>query len=249
MSCAFWPQVPYAASLTGLARPSDVCAEYAQVVNKGEAMHSNQWDGQPYEMQMGFVIPIQYMLNVTRLRDAHPVLTVAQYLRLHDLPSELESSDGSWLRDAYHTRAPALAVGSDVARPPALFVVENQWYVKWDEEKVRVDRFPEDMKQRGGWVPDGWNASTGERGRWANGSMSVVGNYLLDHAPKKPTMLEWEQAVELLREQGLESWDLESDEGITQVLQDNGWEVLYTFKSMSVVLPCAWTSLADASTD
>jgi hypothetical protein len=237
-SCAPQSYVPNAAALTRLARPSDVCAEYAQIVNKSEAMHTSEWDDQPYKMQMGFVIPIQYMVNFTRLRDAHPVLTVAQYLRLHDLPSELESSDGSWLRDAYHTRAPALAVGSDVARPPTLFVVENHWYVRWNEEAVRVDRFPEDMKQRGGWVPEGWKASTGERGSWAAESMSAVGNYLVENAPKNPgpTLLEWEHAAELLKKLGLETWDLESDEGITQALQDNGWEVLYTFKSTCVAL-------------
>lgn len=44
------------------------------------------------------------MLNMTLLRSSQPVITTAEYLRLHNIPEELELSNGNWGREAYHLK-------------------------------------------------------------------------------------------------------------------------------------------------
>lgn len=64
------------------------------MLNKGDAIGSNEWRELPIEQQMGFRIPISVMVNMTHLRNRQPVITVSEYLRLHGQNSEIESSNG-----------------------------------------------------------------------------------------------------------------------------------------------------------
>ncbi|VDB85455.1 unnamed protein product [Peniophora sp. CBMAI 1063] len=207
----------------------DACAAYAPMINKGKMVGSTEWDNRPYEQQMGFRVPIQYMLNVTRLRSMHPTITVAQYLRLHNLPEDLEANDGRWQREAYHVQAAAL--DDDQSHLPSLSVIENHWYDPW--QTTRVDRVPDAMKERGGWVPEGGDAALGERGHWTKVELNDIGQHLKDGLGERSAVHDWDRAVELLRETDAAAhWDLGTDKGVQTALQANGWEVLYTFKSV-----------------
>lgn len=208
---------------------SDACAAYAPMVNKSEVLGSSEWNDRPYEQQMGFRIPIQYMLNVTRLRSLNPTITVAQYLRIHNLVEDLEAKNGAWLRDWYHVQAAAL--DEDQSHLPSLYVIENHWYDPW--QTTRVDQVPDDMKVRGGWTSEGGDAHIGEHGHWTNTELSDIGVHLKEGLDERSVVLEWDRAVELLRETDAPShWDLGTDEGVQSALEANGWEVLYTFKSV-----------------
>lgn len=69
------------------------------------------------------------MLDVSLLRRVHPIMTIADYLLLHDLPADLENKRGDWDRTGYHPG------GSST-----LYVIGNANY---DNDIVRVDRMPE----------------------------------------------------------------------------------------------------------
>ncbi len=86
---------------------------------------------------MGWKIPIELMINITHLRHAHPVITTADYLRLHGQDPSSEASNGHWTRDLYHTR-PNLITGHF----PSLKVIPNSVYDP--EDIVRVDRILDD---------------------------------------------------------------------------------------------------------
>jgi hypothetical protein len=62
---------------------STVCADYATMVNKGDAIGWEEWRKLPYEQQMGFRIPITLMFDLPRLRARYPIITASEYLRLH----------------------------------------------------------------------------------------------------------------------------------------------------------------------
>jgi len=201
------------------------------MVNRGHALGTNQWESLPHDLQMGWKIPIQYMMNFTRLREVHPIITVEQYLRMHNLPPELEASNGAWNREAYHTQASVFA--EDQSKRPTLFSIQNMWYDPWTIS--RVDYIPEAMKARGKWSPEGGDHQNGAHGFWPETEMSSISQYLHQGLGQDTNTLQWDRAVQLLREtQATSRWDLNTDEGITEALQANGWEVLYTFHSVCV---------------
>lgn len=71
------------------------------MVNRGDELHSDEWRILPMNKQMGWRVPIELMFNFTLLRNAHPVITVNDYLRLHGLDPNIERHDGDWEREAY----------------------------------------------------------------------------------------------------------------------------------------------------
>lgn len=109
-----------------------VCADYASMVSKGEVLRSNEWLGLSIDQQMAWVLPINLMINITHLRQSHPVITVSDYLRLHGHESDAEASDGQWQRVSYHLTENVLT-----DKIPQLYVIENEWYDP--PETVRVD--------------------------------------------------------------------------------------------------------------
>ncbi|KAK0444573.1 uncharacterized protein EV420DRAFT_1622752 [Desarmillaria tabescens] len=100
-----------------------VCSDYATMVNKGDALGSKEWLDLPTEQQMAWVLPINLMINVTNLRQSHPVITVSDYLRLHGHDSDAEAPDGQWQRVSYHLTENVLT-----GKIPELYVIENGWY-------------------------------------------------------------------------------------------------------------------------
>jgi hypothetical protein len=222
------------------------------MVNKNDVTGWDEWRKLPIAEQMAWRIPITTMFNLTHLRRTHPVILTSEYLRLHNLSTDVERSSGAWSRTIYHEHANVFE--SDPEKKPSLQVIENWWY---DPRGInRVDILPEDMKARGNWNDSMGDPTQGQRGGWGSGSMSTTTSQLLLAAlPEGKSILPWEEALNILRvavpediedhtvegdfasEDQVSSkrrlgrrWDVSSDEKVERVLWLNGWEVLYTYK-------------------
>lgn len=203
------------------------------MVNKGDAVGWDEWRKLPFEQQMGWEIPMQLMLNLTHLRKTHPVILVSDWLRFHGQSPDTEFSNGAWQRGPYHQSPNVFE--QDKSKLPSLYVIENHWY---DPTKThRVDHLPEDMKLRGEWSPEGYDASTGRKGHWPHRDPTEAFQRLKAKLPADRHYLEWHEASDALQhEDGAHLWDTSSDEKLEKVLQENGWEVLHTFRGASVSL-------------
>ncbi|KAK0439464.1 uncharacterized protein EV420DRAFT_1583738 [Desarmillaria tabescens] len=184
----------------------NVCGDYATMVRKGDVMKSNEWEWKdlPVEQQMAWVIPIEFMLNITHLRRYQPVVTVAEYLHLHgyDHPEVVER-DGRWLRDAYH--APNLK-NVFTGKVPSLYAIESEFYDP--KEIVRVDELSEDVKARMSSTVMEVNGKVNEK--------------LREALPENKLVLDWDTAKSIL--------DISDREELETVVTENGWEVVHTFQ-------------------
>lgn len=70
------------------------------------------------------------MLDLPHLRTYTSVITVSEYLQLHDLSPDVEWSNGAWHREVYHSGTPK----------PSFGVIPNGEYDP--SGIVRVDRMP-----------------------------------------------------------------------------------------------------------
>lgn len=77
--------------------------------------------------QVAWRLPISLMLDMSLIRRQHSVITVAEYLKLHQLDLALEVLNGSWSESAYH--------GGPFK--PTLHALTQEG---WDSGFVRVDR-------------------------------------------------------------------------------------------------------------
>ena len=209
---------------------STVCAEYATMVNKGDAIGWEEWRDLPYEQQMAFRIPISLMFDMPRLRKQYPVITTSEYLRLHGLDPESESSSGFWLRDWY-TSSPNV-FESNKTKKPSQFLIENHWY---DPREInRVDHIPQAMKTRGKWERYPEPEVVGETaGYWPPEEQTDISDLLGSAMSENDPILGWDHVKAVLKESRLgQEMDLNDDNVVESVLIANGWEVLYTFDSM-----------------
>ncbi|THH17349.1 hypothetical protein EW146_g3462 [Bondarzewia mesenterica] len=205
-----------------------ICAEFAPMVNRGDAVGWEQWRDLPVEQQMAWEIPISVMLNVTHLRATQPVVLISEYLRLHGQSPEMEVGNGAWQRRLYHKNANAFS--EDKTRIPALYVIENHWYDPPGTH--RVDYLTEFLKERGGWMLDSGNMETGPKSRWtsrpSNEAYERV-NAILGGLGRDS--LGWDEVRRAFQTEGsIWRWDVSTDEKLERLLQENGWEVLYTFQ-------------------
>ena len=204
---------------------SESCADYAVMVNRGDAVGSDEWRKLPIERQMAFRIPISIMIDLPYLRARHPVITVSEYLRLHGLDPEIESSRGHWERESYHTHPNVLE--SNKTKTPSLFVIKNQWY--HPSGSTRVDLIPQEMKERGNWGRYSRSQSQETSGYWP---FVVPTNVSKRLANGNSDILDWDDAKRILLSSELEpEVDLDDDKVVEDVLNANGWEVLHTFFS------------------
>jgi hypothetical protein len=208
---------------------STVCADFATMVNKGDAIGLDEWRSLPYEQQMGFRIPISLMLDLPRLRSTHRVITASEYLRLHGQDPESESSSGFWPRDSYIAHPNVF--DSDETKTPTQFVIENHWY---DPPGVnRVDYLPQAMKSRGRWEPYLDPETQETAGYWPPEEPTDVSDRLTSAMPEGGAILNWETAKSALRAAMLgPGVDLDDDGVVQGILSANGWEVLHTFESV-----------------
>ena len=207
---------------------SEFCADYAVMVNRGDAVGSDDWRELPIEQQMAFRIPISTMINLPHLRAHQPVITVSEYLCLHGLDPEAESSRGSWDRELYHSHPNVFE--SNKTKMPSLFVIKNQWYEPSGIN--RVDYIPQVMKERGNWERYSPSQSQESGGYWPFVEPTNISRGLTDDLGDFPDVLDWDAAKRILRTFELEpEVDIDDDKAVEGVLNANGWEVLYTFFS------------------
>jgi hypothetical protein len=198
------------------------------MVNKGDVIGWDEWRELSIEQQMGFRIPISTMLNLAHIRKRHAVITVSDYMRLHGLDPEHESSSGFWFRDWYHTRPNVFE--KDKSKLPSLFVIENHWY---DPPTVnRVDYIPPAMKKRGNWVRYANPDSPEAGGYWPAMEPTDVSIRLASAMPENKAIMDWNTAKYVLASAGLGGEvNLDDDEVVEGILNAHGWEVLHTFTS------------------
>lgn len=197
--------------------------------NKNDAFGWNEWKDLPMDQQMTWRIPITTMFNLTHLRRTHSVILISDYLRLHNLSADTEGSSGAWLQFEYHTHANIF--DSDHQRRPTLHVIENGWY---EPNGInRVDLLPMEMKIRGNWSDNGGDLAQGQRGSWGHNVTTTISSSLHVALPKDKSVLSWEEAHKILQtfvSEGDEVQNmLATDEGVEELLQLNGWEVLHTY--------------------
>ncbi|KAH8993725.1 hypothetical protein EDB92DRAFT_376405 [Lactarius akahatsu] len=206
-----------------------VCANYATMVNKGDAMGSGQWDGLPIEQQMGFRIPISAMVNITHLRSRQPVITASEYLRLHGQDPESESGNGFWARQSYHTHPNVFETNK--TKTPSLFVIENHWYSSINT--IRVDYISEAMKRRGKLErhsePYHYNGSAEYWPPQETTELSVFLRW-------RGHVMEWGTAMSVLEEKSdlVGDVDLHDDQVVEELLNVHGWEVLHSFNTFGM---------------
>lgn len=192
------------------------------MINRGDAINSDEWRQLPEEQQMGWKVPMSVMLNLTHLRSSQPVVTVAEYLRLHGLSPDLELSNGQWDTQKYHQNP---SVYDAQGKPPSLHIIENEWY---DPQGLnRVDRLPDEMKSRGQWDSLLGDPARDQHSGWPTPSKTNAYLALEQALSGRQHVLDFDRARTILQNSGIRG--VISDEGLTQVLNDNGWEVLYTF--------------------
>ena len=219
---------PPVASSQRVIESSEACADYAVMVNRGDALGSDEWRELPIEKQMAFRIPISIMFDLPRLRAHHPVITVSEYLRLHGQDPEAESSQGSWQSELYHSHPNVFE--SNKTKTPSLFVIENQWYEPSGSN--RVDFIPQAMKERGNWERYSPSQSQESGGYWPSVEPTEISERLTNALRDFPAVLDWDTAKGILGTSELESEvDLDDDKAVEDVLNANGWEVLHTFFS------------------
>ncbi|KAH9065732.1 hypothetical protein EDB87DRAFT_1592884, partial [Lactarius vividus] len=205
-----------------------VCADYAPMVNKGDAIGWDEWRELPFEQQMAFRIPISLMVNITHLRSRQPVITVSEYLRLHGQSPESESTSGFWPRDSYHTHHNVFETNK--TKTPSLFVIENHWYDPAGTN--RVDYIPEAMKRRGNLEHHSEQDNyDGGAEYWPPLEPTEISSRLAAALPENHFVLGWNAAKKVLMSSDPdEEADLDDDSAIEELLNAHGWEVLHTFQ-------------------
>jgi hypothetical protein len=72
------------------------------MINKNDAIHTDQWRKLPLDQQMSWYIPLEVMIDIPRLRAKHPILLMTEYLLLQGLDPKRETTNGWWDRSYYH---------------------------------------------------------------------------------------------------------------------------------------------------
>lgn len=198
---------------------NSACAAYTTMVNRGDATGMDEWRQLPIEKQMAWKIPVSLMFNLTHLRETHSVITVSDYLRLHNISADVETTNGSWDTDLYHR---GVNIFSDSGVEPTLYVLKNGEY---DSGIVRVDQLPQSMRERGGW-----NITRGQVGSWAITEETPLSKALQDAMTSGASVLDWDTVLVVVGDNNNPN-ETESSlvGGIAGTLEKNGWEVLYTY--------------------
>ncbi|KAH7921544.1 hypothetical protein BV22DRAFT_1019154 [Leucogyrophana mollusca] len=202
---------------------NSVCALYATMVNRGDATGSDEWRNLPIEAQMAWRIPISLMFNMTHVRRTHSVITVSDFLRLHNISDALETSDGHFDTDTYLNGANIFEMEE---KRPSLHTIENTWYDPGGV--VRVDSLSADMKLRGGWSSKGGDSSRDMPGSWGDIERSPLYVKLEEKLEGNNMIVDWNTVRDVAKSEGYSS-DSSTDDEVEQVVRDNGWAVLYTY--------------------
>ncbi|KAF8329077.1 uncharacterized protein EI90DRAFT_2924656 [Cantharellus anzutake] len=179
-----------------------ICAEFATMVNRGDAIGSDEWRQLPIEEQMGWRMPVGVMVDLTHLRRLHPVITTSEFLQLHGLNNSLEQTDGTFRETAY--------LGASIAPPFTISIIPNGEFDHGPHgEVVRVDRLAP--------LPPGVPTNTTR--------ITAVLLQRLEHDAWHT--LDFEEVKRILKEAGLRVW--EGEDELEHLLEAEGWVLLYTF--------------------
>jgi hypothetical protein len=117
------------------------------MVNRNDALHSDEWKDIPLDQQMGWLIPLEMMIDVPYLRSQDPsfsapkfrhnVLLMSEFLVLQGLNETYIKPDGSWDREYYHSGVDFEYWGTHHEAALDLGVVRNDDYEP--QGVVRVD--------------------------------------------------------------------------------------------------------------
>ncbi|KZV72954.1 hypothetical protein PENSPDRAFT_603747 [Peniophora sp. CONT] len=105
----------------------DVCSAFAQKFHRGDEIGMGDFQYLSDAEQIAWRLPISLMMDLPRIRRAHSVITVSEYLHLHGLDPTLELGNGSWSAELYHG-GPFQPTLRGLPQP------------EWDDDFVRVDR-------------------------------------------------------------------------------------------------------------
>lgn len=178
---------------------SEVCASYATMVNKNDAIGTDEWRSKPLEQQMAWKIPLEIMIDIPHLRSRHPVLLTSEYLLLQGLDPEQEKSNGSWDRFIYHSGK----------QRPTLYVIPN-WVYEPDDQ-VRVDSW----------------SGTGEVMPPRSAVGKHYDDLLLArvNSDSRRQMLDWTDAQVVVYQTGV----AKTEEEVLEALEEAGWSVVHTW--------------------
>ncbi|KAG8806486.1 hypothetical protein FRC17_004968, partial [Serendipita sp. 399] len=180
---------------------NEVCARYAKMVNRNDAIGTNEWKDLPLEKQMAWVIPMEMMMDIPYLRKHHNVMLMTEYFRLENLDFNREIPNGRWDRQYYHT-------GDN---RPSLYVVPNNIYDP--DDIARIDTIDaETLAELGSErTPDG----------------KLFDEKLLEKSrANKKAVVGWKDARDVLASFG----HLPDDKEMETLLQRAGWITLYTYE-------------------
>src|ERR1700728_1786866 len=96
------------------------CAKFAPMVNLVNDVKIGDWRNLPIDEETVWRIPITVMLNMTLLRSTQRVITVSEYLRLHNISEDTEEINGHWERHKYHLKP---NVFDNMNKTPSLHVI------------------------------------------------------------------------------------------------------------------------------
>lgn len=153
------------------------------------------------------MLPIEVMLHLKTFREHVPVVTVAEYLALHGLPTSLELSNGKWDPVSYHSTT----VGSTA---PSLVTLRNEDFDPQDT--IRLDRLP--AKHTVPKLAEGsmeWNIH--------NGLKQYMDGY---------KVISIDTAREYIKTSAKVEWH--SDDEMVSVLARYGYGVVYTYDGLCV---------------
>ena len=157
-------------------------------------------------------------------------MTASEYLRLHGLDPESESSSGFWLREWYISSPNVFEPNK--TKTPSQFLIQNYWYDPTGTN--RVDHIPQAMKTRGKWERYPEPEVIGETaGYWPPEEQTDISDLLTSVIPDGKAVLGWDDVKAVLRDSKLrQEIDLNDDNVVENVLNANDWEVLHTFESV-----------------
>lgn len=198
------------------------------MVNRNDAMESDEWRFVPHDEQMGWQVPMSMMIDLPRLRERHPTILVSEYLRIHGLPEDIERPKGNWDREKYHEGSYVFSSRSAnqnhaEENRPSLYVIHNDWY---QDNIARVDFLTTPMKSRGEYDLSLTDPEHDRVGAFRNTKedSSVYQRLIAELGEERK--VEWDKAKDILRDEGIEC---DTDEEVGDALRENGWEVLYTY--------------------
>lgn len=134
------------------------------MVNRGDAVHTDEWRNIPLNLQMGWKIPLEIMLDIPHLRSQDPtsstpkfrhnVLLTSEFLALQGLNVSRIKMDGSWDREYYHSGVDFENWGTHHDHPLELGVLGNDEYDP--RGVVRVDTILPIINSTHRHVPRSW---------------------------------------------------------------------------------------------